>query len=34
MTFDNGDTEILLAKNKQETSEKKPEHFLNKRGVQ
>jgi integrase len=33
MTFDNGETEILLARSKQEASEKKPEHFLNKRGV-
>jgi integrase len=34
MTFNNGETEILLARRKQEASEKKPEHFLNKRGVQ
>jgi integrase len=34
MTFDNGETEILLAGRKQEVSDKKCEHFVNKRGVQ
>ena len=34
MTFDHGETEILLANSKKEASEKKPEHFLNKRGVE
>jgi len=34
LTFDHGETEILVARRKPESSEKKPEQILNKTGVQ